>query len=316
MNSLQSLDRDVELAKIQLANAERRREFANGALTNDEKRAVVDAQARVDSVFRGLDLGRIDRAVKWRRDLLRKSIDECHDRLQVAFADKSMEHVARDFGLKNQSRSRAVALARLRRRFDTVAEFQWSTTAKPSIACWQYLKIRSVQEWTQPDDHPRDRQDCICTNFLLAGRLPDGAGLMTGRWAMEYTWHAIARLLDPVRSPLEATALEVMSLAHKVLLAASSKAVLEQREDFLLEVADGCLRCQADPAELDGDHRLFVRANSWLTADQSDRCFAKRVPPTVDRDDALGAFWLAPSPLRRVRDGKIEVLRAAIEALA
>jgi hypothetical protein len=132
---------------------------------------------------------------------------------------------------------------------------------------------------------------------------------------MEYTWHAVARLLDPSRSPLALTALEVMSLAHRVLLAASSTAVLEQREDFLLAVADGCLRCQADPAEIDGDHRLFIRANSWLTADQSDRCFAKRVPPAGTRDDALGAFWLAPPPLRRVRNGKIEVLTAAVEAL-
>jgi hypothetical protein len=106
-----------------------------------------------------------------------------------------------------------------------------------------------------------------------------------------------------------------MSAAHRVLLTASSTAVFAQREDFLLPVEDGCLRCQADPAELDGHPVLFVRANSWLTTDQSDRCTAHRVAPAADRDDALGAFWLCPPPLRRRGpDGRHEVFAAAVEA--
>jgi hypothetical protein len=259
----------------------------------------------------------LDAAVKWRRDLLRKHIDERHARLEAMLADKEVRRLADDVARKNQPDARAIALARLRRRFTSVAEFQWAEIKrKPPVACWLYFKVRSARLWTEADDHPRDRQDCASTYFLLAGRLANGSHLSTGSWTIEWSWHSIARLLDPSRSPLASTAEEIMVAAHRMLLVTSARAVLEQREDFLLPVEDGCLRCQADPAEIDGDPRLFIRANSWLTSEQSDRSYARRVPRAVDRDDALGAFWLAPPPLRRrTPDGQHEVLTAAVAAL-
>jgi hypothetical protein len=96
----------------------------------------------------------------------------------------------------------------------------------------------------------------------------------------------------------------------------SAIACLKPRRVRRRRAADGCLRCQANPAELESGQRVvFVRANTWMTNVQADGCTARRVPPAVDRDDALGAFWLAPPPLRRrLPDGRYEVLTAAIEA--
>jgi len=109
--------------------------------------------------------------------------------------------------LKNQLASRRAALGKLQRVFDAVAEFQWAQLdRKPPVACWLYFKVRSARLWTEPDDHPRDGQDCICSYYLLAGRLPNGSRLSTGNWGIDYTWHAVARLLEPTRSPLALTA--------------------------------------------------------------------------------------------------------------
>jgi hypothetical protein len=49
-----------------------------------------------------------------------------------------------DFGLKNQTKSRETALAKLRRAFGDAIRLQWVDIDKPPVACWTFFKPRSA----------------------------------------------------------------------------------------------------------------------------------------------------------------------------
>jgi hypothetical protein len=54
---MNSLDRQIADAQAQLADLQRRRSYAAGALTDDETRDMEAAQLRADSAYKGLGLG-------------------------------------------------------------------------------------------------------------------------------------------------------------------------------------------------------------------------------------------------------------------
>jgi hypothetical protein len=89
--------------------------------------------------------------------------------------------------------------------------------------------------------------------------------------------------------------------------------VRQAPDGFQIELGDGKLICAARLAKVNDHHTLFVTAHSWLA-----ECMVSalpRLPVASDPEDALGRYLLCPVPLRRVRDGKTEVLTAAVEAL-
>ena len=45
---------------------------------------------------------------------------------------------------------------------------------------------------------------------------------MTGRWSLEFSWHCLARLCSPQRSPIGLTSVEALHAAHDRLLRCSS----------------------------------------------------------------------------------------------
>jgi hypothetical protein len=143
----------------------------------------------------------ISNDVKLRRTLFASQINAAHEQLQKVINDRATHQLLDDFALKSQLDSRAKALAKLKSVFSS-ANFEWSETAKPSLACWNYLKLREARDWTDGRDHPRDRQMCVCLNYLIVGKLPSNSQLCTGRWTLEVTWHCLARLAQTAhRSP-------------------------------------------------------------------------------------------------------------------
>jgi hypothetical protein len=179
-----------------------------------------------------------------------------------------------------------------------------------------YLKLRDAKEWTEPTDDFRARQQCLIAYYLVVGKLPNGSQLSTGRWTFEFTFHCLARLVSPQRSPLGMTPLQSLVLAHKPLLKASSDAVLRHRDNFLIGIGDeGALLCQATPAEVDGVETMFCVSHTWLGSDMAMSAYP-RIGPATDRDDACGSFWLMPPPLRKDLGETLQVPAKAIEAFA
>jgi hypothetical protein len=257
----------------------------------------------------------IPAGTKMRRTILASEIDATHRALQAAIASPETQRLAEDFAYKNQREARAKALTKLKAVFSG-ATFHWASCDKPSVSCWGYAKLRSAAEWTDADDHPRDRQQCIVINYLLIGKLANGSTLASGRWGVEFTWHCLARLVSPERSPLAASPLRTLFIAHKTLLRASAGAMFQHRDNFLLSIGDdGALLCTALPADVDGIATVFITAHTWL-ADYMAMHSYPRIPPATDRDDALASFWLCPPPVRRKLGESIQVPAAVIEALA
>jgi hypothetical protein len=248
-----------------------------------------------------------------RRTILCSEVGAAHTGLEAAIANPKTDNLIDDFALKNQREARVKGLVRLKTTFQA-ATFQWVSCDKPPIACWMYLKLRDAEDWTEPTDDLRDRQQCIVVNELTVGKLPNGAQLSTVRWSFEYTWHCFARLASPQRSPLAMTPLQSLVVAHKTLQQASSDAVLRYRDNFLIGISDeGVLLCQATPAEVDGIETLFCVAHTWLGSDMAMSAYP-HIGPASDRDDALGSFWLMPPPLRRDLGETVQVPAKAIGA--
>ena len=58
--------------------------------------------------------------------------------------------------------------------------------------------------------------------MFCGGRLPNDSHLMTGRRSLEFSWHCLARLCSPQRSPIGLTSVEALHAAHDRLLRCSS----------------------------------------------------------------------------------------------
>jgi hypothetical protein len=252
-----------------------------------------------------------------RRTILCSQIAASHDALERAMDDKATLTLVDDFTLKSNPTARAKALSRLKTAFAT-ATFEWATppSTKPPLICFSYWKPRNAADWTDDDDHPRDRQRVLVCNFLVAGRLPTGSRLTTGRYSLEITYHALARLVCPERSPLASTPLQLLTIAHKTLLRLSTDAVFRQKDNFVIDCGDeGGFVCEATPAVADGFETLFVTARTWLSPEMLSN--HPVIPIARDRDDALGSYWLMPPPLRLRDDGEtVHVPAAAIAAFA
>jgi hypothetical protein len=237
-----------------------------------------------------------------RRTLFASQINAAHEQLQKVINDRQTHQLLDDFALKSQSDSRAKALSKLKAVFSS-ANFEWSQTSKPALACWNYLKLREARDWTDSSDHPRDRQQCVCLNYLIVGKLPNNSQLCTGRWTLEVTWHCLARLVSPDRSPLGLSPLQSLMLAHKTLLRASADAIFTY----------GAFLCKAIPVNIDQIDTIFVTLNTWLPEHMGVSQY-QRLPPAKERDDMLGAFHLMPPPLRHDKGDTIIVPKAALDS--
>ena len=257
----------------------------------------------------------ISNDVKMRRTLFASTINAAHEQLQKVINNRTTHQLLDDFALKSQPESRSKALAKLKQIFSS-ANFEWAVTAKPSLACWNYLKLRAARDWTDSADHPRDRQMCLCLNYLLVGKLPSNSQLCTGRWTLEVTWHCLARLVSPDRSPLAYTPLQSLMIAHKTLLRASADAIFTYKDNFLLDIGDdGAFLCKAIPVNIDGIDTVFVTHHTWLPVHMGVSQYP-RLPRAKERDDMLGAYHLMSPPLRNDRGDTVIVPAAALASFA
>jgi hypothetical protein len=234
-----------------------------------------------------------------------RAVDAAHERLMAAIP--RARPIVDDFALKSSPAARAKALARLRSLFVADATFMFATTDRPNpLAGWAYLRHRDAATWAAHDAHERDRQECVVINFLVAGRLPNGQRFMNGRWSLEFSYHCLARLFSPQRSPLALTPLETIWRAHEVLLRGSAE-FLHSRQQVRLPVGDdGALVIEIEAPEVDGHPHAFVIARSWLPAHM--RSWLEPLPVAADLADALGAVWLCPEPLWQFRaDGLVDI---------
>jgi hypothetical protein len=255
----------------------------------------------------------ISNDVKMRRTLFASEVNAAHEQLQKVIDDRATHQLLDDFALKSQPESRSKALAKLKSVFSS-ANFEWSQTSKPSLACWSYLKLREARDWTDATDHPRDRQMCVCLNYLIVGKLPNNSQLCTGRWTLEVTWHCLARLVSPDRSPLAYSPMQSLMIAHKTLLRASADAIFTYKDNFLLDIGDdGAFLCKAIPVNIDQIDTIFVTLNTWLPEHMGVSQY-QRLPPAKERDDMLGAFHLMPPPLRHDKGESIIVPKAALDS--
>jgi hypothetical protein len=266
----------------------------------------------------------ISNDVKLRRTLLASQIQANHEHLERVIIDNATLILIDDFWRKNQAEARAKALAKLKQIFSG-ADFQWAVTAKPALACWSYLQLRDAKQWTLPGDHPRDRQQCITVNYLICGKLPDTRcctkldRLVTAHWGLQFTWHCLARLVSPERSPLAIGPLATLNLAHKQLLRASVQALNTYRNNFVLQVSeDGGFLCTAMLTRSSVGHGdiddLYVTAHTWLPEHMATSSYPI-LPAAIDPDDMLGTYYLLPEVLRVDKGDTVLVPAAALEAL-
>jgi hypothetical protein len=248
------------------------------------------------------------------RTLVVRRVEADNARIDTAVGHRAVGKLALDFALKNQLGARQAALAKLKQRF-SAASFRWASTAKPPLAVWSYLRHRNAENWAADDAPLRDKQEVIAVFYLIAGRLPTGSALVGGNWGLDFSWHCIARLVSPERSPLAAGPIETMSAAHQALLRSSARALASAKDGFLLPMgADGSFLCAALPAELaGGDRVVFVTAHTWLAPHMASSY--PRLPPAECRDDTLGLGALCPVPLRRRRPDGVDVPAVLAAAL-
>ena len=99
------------------------------------------------------------------------------------------------------------------------------------------------------------------------------------------------------------------------MLKSSTDEIFKYKDNFLLDIGDGALLCNALPATVDGYDTVFVTAHTWLADYMLSQ--VPRILPARDRDDALGAYWALPPPLRLIDTGEtVHVPAAAIAAFA
>jgi hypothetical protein len=262
----------------------------------------------------------ISNDVKLRRTLLASQIQANHQHLEKVISEGSTLILIDDFWRKNQLTARAKALSKLKQIFSS-AQLQWTVTAKPALACWSYLQVRDAKAWTMPDAHPRDRQQCITVNYLICGKLPDTHyctkldRVVTAHWGLQFTWHCLARLVSPERSPLALSPLETIKLAHKQLLRASTEALNKYRNNFVLQASeDGGFLCTAMLTRTGDLDDLYITAHTWLPEHMAVSSYPI-LPAAKDRDDCLGCYYLLPEVLRTDRGDTVIVPAAALEAL-
>jgi hypothetical protein len=237
-----------------------------------------------------------------RRDDLYDHLGKQYATIEAAILSPAVNRIVDNFVMK-KGNGRLAAFGRLQKVFAS-AHLETPTVelrGRQPLAVWSFLKPRSAEEWAEEGTHPREMQRCICTYFLAVGKLTNGERLSAGYWSLEYTSHAIGRLVSDQRSPLGMTAEEAMWGGHNAILGASARAVFKHRNDFWLPVEDGAFRCSAKvspPLPSGRGPVLFVRADSWLH--ESQLRFRQIVPiAATEESDRLDAFWLQPYVLRQ-----------------
>jgi hypothetical protein len=217
-----------------------------------------------------------------------------------------LQQASIDLVLRSSPEGRTRAFNKLRRAFGHASLEGVRLDGPDPIAVWAVLKPREALR-VDPA-HPRDGQDCVVVEYLVAGPLPhkglNAGGIAAGIWTVEATDHALGRLLQRDRA---AKIDAVLLAAHHAVLRAKATDVADcfadHEKSFLVPAGSGVFVCSViKGSDVSNGHQplIHVRARTWLHRDQlSDRQETNVVIDDGSPGDRLGEGLLLPMPLRK-----------------
>jgi hypothetical protein len=192
-----------------------------------------------------------------------------YNRLQeVARRDDTLD-LATELAAKTSIVGRRRAFQKIQARFARHAVLEGVRLMGPHpIAAWLVLEPREAV--IVEADHPGLAQDCVVTNYLLAGKLPDNDRLAGGLWTLEVPDHALGRIVQRHRA---ADIGNVLAAAHHAALRLRSQTAMRslyEDKSFLLPAGAGVFVCKMTAGRnvVDGGANVHVRAATWLHHDQ------------------------------------------------
>lgn len=225
-----------------------------------------------------------------RRVLFRQLGEEAARLRENSRSDRAMELTKAWIAKRGKGRQRA--------QQHLVALFGSPRLITENYLGWLFLAPAGAGVQGEDPYDPGITQDCIAACILLAGVLPGRArreGSITHfRWNLEFSEHAVGRLLE--RSP-KADPVEAMIGAHDALRRAGADIPPEK---FLTEYwvpggKWGAFACRPLTGTTDDIGTYYVRARTWLDADQlTDQYIVTDAAPSVER---FGEKILLPGPL-------------------
>lgn len=230
-----------------------------------------------------------------RRRLLFRQLAESAARLDELCRSGRAQELAPAWAFKRR-KGRLRAQKQLVALFDPLARLRLVTD---TYLGWLYLEpgAGAVQ-----DDDPEDpgiRQECIAARALLVGLPPGKAragSIVTCRWTVEFTQHAVGRLLE--RSP-KADPVEAMMAAHDALMRVGTNVPTETfwSEFWVPSRGWGAFACRPLIGRIDDppDTRIvYVRARTWFDSDMlTDQFVVSEAAP----EDRFGRSLFLPGLL-------------------
>lgn len=220
-----------------------------------------------------------------------------------------LSNIIHEYVMRGSRTGKLRALDKICRWFGPVAVFQTASSCKHPVACWLMLRPR---RGVLVDPHsPSLAQDCVAVDYLIVGRY-DGYDVLrraTGLWSLEFSDHALGRLLMRSRAvDLD----RAMTEAHYYLMSLPTHRPGIDFGQLWLRGGPGWfvgeLRIGRDTT-LDGDIMTHVRALTWMHEDQlndNKERLAAQCQPALPLCERMADRWLLPAPLRRIEKAKIE----------
>jgi hypothetical protein len=224
--------------------------------------------------------------------------------LQRALDEPELQRAAADMTMKTGT-GRQRAFAKIQKRIGGYCHFEGARLdGSWPLAIWASLEPRGSVA-LEPGE-PSLAQDCVTVDYIVAGNLPHGPALADGMWSLEIPDHALGRLLQRQRAADLGT---VLLAAHHAALrsrvADVAHCFADPDQRVLLPTRAGCfvsvVALGRDPAEVDSNMTVHIRALTWLSNDQLTDEQERDILLTDDGPgERLGQEWLAPAPLRRI----------------
>jgi hypothetical protein len=251
----------------------------------------------------------------------RRTITNCHARIERHITAQTTQRLAREFALKTSVTGRRRAFDKLHRLFSgpTTTLEKLQLTGRHPIALWASLTPRTAPRLYAKYLDPGRAGDCVCVHYIVAGAMPNGHAMADGLWTIEVPTHALERLAQRDR---KCDLSQVLFAAHHRTLDTAAKTVqpcmAARRDDnlrFILPAGNGAFICDMSAyldASLGLEQGLHVFAVTWVHEDtffpEQERAIAADIGAVGGR---LRDNWLVPVPYRRIvptgrRDGEAE----------
>jgi len=183
---------------------------------------------------------------------------------------------------------------------------------KHPAAIWAVLRPRGATHINTTD--PRDLQDCVMVQYILAGALPNKndddprllAGIADGGWTLEVTDHALGRLMQRNRRAEIGTVL--IGAHHAILNTRTSTAspFIYHGHRLLIPAGNGVFGVEmimyTDISLPRYQNKSFhLMARHWLDHDQLRDDQDDMIEADIGNEgERLGDSWLTPAPHRRI----------------